>query len=682
MIDWEFVQVAVEAPLSHPLTYRLPKDLAAQASTGSRVRVPLGKRSSAMGVLLGQGAASEKFEIKDISAIVDEPFLGEKTLKWLKWLAQYYLHPPGQVYSLAFAPGAEFRKKKSNKRSPTFLREAEGKTSKAAPTPNADQKGAIDSIAKSVSEGKYETFLLYGITGSGKTEVYLRTIENVLALNKQALVLVPEISLTPQLIRRFVERFGENVAVIHSHLTPRERADQWWSAVKGEKKILIGARSALFCPLENLGLIIVDEEHEGSFKQEEQLKYNARDAAIMRAQFSSCPIVLGSATPSLESWHNVKLQKYKLLKLPNRVENRPLPVIEIVDMRLEKENRREKGFVDRPYWMSELLNNEIVQVLNNKEQGALFLNRRGFAQFVICQSCGFTESCPHCSVTLTAHNRGLRLDCHYCGFQKQIPRLCTSCTKDIYTSVGLGTESVAEDLKKLFPDSRIARADRDEINSRESLEALLDKINNHEVDLIVGTQMIAKGHDFPNLTLVGAILADVGLHFPDFRSSERTFQLLTQVAGRAGRHQKAGKVIIQTYIPEHPAIQFAMKHDFENFSQQELKFREELNYPPFGKLASIRVQGTDLAKVEKSADDAKLRILNLQKINSDYNNLEILGPCEAPMAKVRGKYRYHLLLKVISAKMMNAFLQHLTQNLDWLEPGVKLSVDVDPLHLL
>jgi len=329
MIEWEFVQIAVEAPLPHPLTYRLPKNLAPAASAGSRVKVPLGKRYS-MGVLLGEGVASDKFEIKDVSEIADDPLLGEKTLKWLKWLAQYYLHPPGQVYSLAFAPGTEFRKVKSKKRSPTFLTATDEKPK--IPTPNIHQQRAIDEIESTIAQDKFETFLLYGITGSGKTEVYLRTIEKVLTLNKQALVLVPEISLTPQLIKRFVERFGENVAVIHSHLTPRERADQWWSAVKGEKKILIGARSALFCPLENLGLIIVDEEHEGGFKQDEQLKYNARDAAIMKAQVSSCPIVLGSATPSLESWYNCKLRKYKLLSLPHRVENRPLPEMTITDM--------------------------------------------------------------------------------------------------------------------------------------------------------------------------------------------------------------------------------------------------------------------------------------------------------------------------------------------------------------
>jgi primosomal protein N' (replication factor Y) len=676
-----FVQVAVEAPLPFPLTYRLPKEFLTQAAPGVRVKVPLGKGRSTKGVILGESTDTSggQYEIKNVSAIMNEPLIGEKTLKWLKWLSQYYLHPPGQVYALSFAPADEKRKKKSNKISPTHF---DFPIKATVFDPNPAQKAAIDSIVDAVTKESYETFLLYGITGSGKTEVYLRSIEQTLLLNKQALVLVPEISLTPQLIKRFVERFGDKVAVIHSHLTARERADQWWSAVKGEKKILIGARSALFCPLENLGLIIVDEEHESSFKQEEQLKYNARDAAIMRAQISRCPIVLGSATPSLESWYNVTLKKYTLLSLPQRVENRPLPEVVIVDMREEKKARSKDMSVARPYWMSELLYKELLLTLENKEQSALFLNRRGFAQFIMCESCGFTEPCPHCSVTLTVHKKGTRLECHYCGFQKAVFPSCPSCKTPGYKPIGLGTEKVAEDLQLLLPLARIARADRDEINSRETLEDLLNKINNHEIDIIVGTQMIAKGHDFPNLTFVGAVLADVGLHLPDFRSSERTFQLLTQVAGRAGRHQKKGRVIIQTYIPEHPAIRAAVKHDYEMFAKEEIIQRQELQYPPFGRIASVRLQSLDLEKVEKAADDAKLRILSLQKIKPEYASLEVLGPCEAPLAKVRGKYRFHLMIKTTSSKTMNNFLQHLMQNLDWVESGVKLSIDVDPLQLL
>jgi primosomal protein N' (replication factor Y) len=677
MIDSEYVKVAVDAPIPQLLTYKLTHELARQISIGSPVMVPLGSRKS-RGVVVESASVIEKIKFKLIDAIIDEPMIGEKTMRWLKWLAQYYLYPPGQVFSMAFAPGIESRKRKSKKKSPTDFSDADKVTRVEPPIPNAHQREAIQRIIDVSSQNKFEAFLLYGITGSGKTEVYLQSIKRVLEDGKQALVLVPEISLTPQLIKRFLERFGENVAVLHSHLTERERSEQWWSAVRGKKQILVGARSALFCPLENLGLIVVDEEHEPSFKQEEQLKYNARDAAIMRARFSECPIVLGSATPSLESWQNALTGKYKILELPARVENRPLPEVKIVDMRLSKMERDGR----LPFWLSKNLYNELKTTLEAKEQSALFLNRRGFAQFVLCPGCGFTESCPNCSVTLTVHKRGASLMCHYCAFEKPFALGCTSCKKENVKSLGLGTEKVCEDIKALFPEARIALADRDEIKTREDLENLLNKINKHEVDIIVGTQMIAKGHDFPNLTLVGAVLADVGLHLPDFRSSERTFQLLTQVAGRAGRHQKPGRVVIQTFVPEHFVLKTATTHDYRSFAVEELKMRQELGYPPFGKLASVRVQGESLDRVEKTSEIARLRLEQIQKIKPELLQIEILGPCEAALAKIRNKYRYHLLLKTSSSMAMNLFLQQFMSNQDWVLPGVKISIDVDPLHLM
>lgn len=677
MIESDLVEIAVEAPLPKLLTYRLPSALLNKAQWGSRVAVPLGRRRS-RGVLVAPASESNAPSgLKDVEEIFDEPALGEKTRQWLKWLAQYYLHPPGQVYSMAFAPGEEKRKRKTRKKSPLALAD-DAVEKRPPPVPNPGQKSAIDAIRLSMQENHFETFLLYGVTGSGKTEVYLQSIDSVIKSGKQALVLVPEISLTPQLIKRFVGRFGENVAVIHSHLTERERADQWWSAVKGEKKILVGARSALFCPLENLGLIVVDEEHESSFKQEEQLKYNARDAAIMRARICQCPVVLGSATPSLESWQNVQSGKFKILELSQRVENRPLPQVDVVDMRQYKGDRD----FNIPSWMSPLLHKELKKTLENKEQAALFLNRRGYAQFLLCSGCGYTEQCPHCSVTLTVHKKNTELLCHYCGFTKNIAWKCPSCRQNDLRSVGLGTEKVTEELQALFPEARVVCADRDQITNREDLETLLDKINGHEVDFIVGTQMIAKGHDFPNLTLVGTILADVGLHFPDFRSSERTFQLLTQVAGRAGRHQKAGKVIIQTYMPDHPAIQCSTNHDFAKFAQDELAGRQELGFPPFGKLAIVRIQGSPLDKVESAALKARTVADSLRDISASFKDIEIMGPTEAVLAKLRNKFRFQVLLKSKSANALNIFLQHFTQKSEWVPPGIKISVDVDPLHLL
>lgn len=667
----KYVEVAVEAPLPQVLTYRLPQTLWESTVPGSRVEVPLGKRKARGVVLSDTASAPVDFQVKDIFGMIDDPPIGEKTRKWLRWLATYYIHPPGQVYSLAFSPGEEKRKKKSRKTSPVGSFERD-----QPPTPNEFQKKSIDAIIASSQQKKFETFLLFGVTGSGKTEVYLQSIDAVLRNNQQALVLVPEISLTPQLIKRFVSRFGEKVAVIHSHLTDRERADQWWSAVKKEKSILVGARSALFCPLENLGLIIVDEEHEGSFKQDEKLKYNARDAAIMRAQFSQCPIVLGSATPSLESWQNSLSGKYRLLELPARVEDRPLPQVTVIDMRTQKHPKESI----LPFWLSQELYKNLKEVFDQKEQAALFLNRRGFAQFLLCPGCGYSESCPNCSVTMTVHSRALQIICHYCGLEKPVPPTCTSCKQTTYKPLGLGTEKVCDDLQLLFPEIRIARADRDEINSREKLEALLDQINSHQVDVIVGTQMIAKGHDFPNLTLVGAVLADVGLHLPDFRSAEKTFQLLTQVAGRAGRHQKEGRVVIQTFVPEHNAILMAQNHDFRGFAQSELAARQELSYPPFGKLAVVRLQGINLDKTIEASDLARRHIDSfMQTLKCE---IEVLGPSEAAIAKVRNKHRFQILLKSTSATHLNFFLQHFIKNFTDLPSGVKVTVDVDPIQFL
>ncbi len=682
MTDFEFALVAVEAPLGKALTYKIPEQLAAEIRVGSRVMVPLGRRAIKGVVTAGANQSKDKpskFKIKAINELTGDPVLDSKNMQWLSWLSQYYLHPPGLVYSLAFAPLITDRKRKAKNPPPTDLAE-DAIERLPAPIANPEQKKAIDAIVDASKTGKFETFLLFGVTGSGKTEVYLQSIKEVLESGKQVLVLVPEISLTPQLIRRFIGRFGENVAVIHSHLTEREKSDQWKAALSGGKKILVGARSAVFCPLDTLGLVIVDEEHEPSYKQEEQLKYNARDAAIMKASIFKCPIVLGSATPSLESWYNTESGKYKMLKLPSRVENRNLPEVKVVDLRESKKEKRDSYI---PSWISTPLFEEIGNRLKNKEQSALFINRRGYAQFALCSGCGYVEQCQRCSVTLTLHNRGLQLICHYCGFQKPKPLMCPSCRGFPLKSIGLGTEKVKEELQIFFPEARIARADRDEIDSRKSLEELLDKIMKHEIDIIVGTQMIAKGHDFPLLTLVGTLAADLGLHFPDFRSSERTFQLLTQVAGRAGRHQKPGLVIVQTYLPDHPAIHYSVTHDYVGFAKVELTERKELGYPPFGKLAMIRFQGPDQNKTEDVATAAKDQIELLKKQHPEFESIEALGPAEAALVKIKNKFRYQILIKTKSSKNLNLFLQRFINHAEvWAPSQISVTVDVDPLHLL
>lgn len=667
MIESEFVQVAVEAPINKLLDYKLPQEFHSIAHLGSRVIVPLGRRKS-KGVIVDTSSTTSfsADKIKSISEVTSEQPIDEKNRKWLQWLTRYYFHPPGQVFSLAFSPrpNAKGKSRKSNLTSAPETLEKEH-------SPNSDQAAAIKAISEKVQQKTFAPFLLYGITGSGKTEVYLQSIKQALSQGQQVLVLVPEISLTPQLIKRFTARFGDQVAVIHSHLTSREKAGQWWEALDLKKQILIGARSALFCPLENIGLIIVDEEHETSFKQDEHLKYNARDAAIVKAQVFNCPIVLGSATPSLETWHNARTGKFSLLELKGRVESRELPEVEIIDMRTAKSDNPQV-----PRWMSDALFEKLSDVLKSGDQAVLFLNRRGFGQYLFCTACGFTDHCPNCSVSLTVHDWGNKLTCHYCGFSKPTPQVCPSCKLFQMSPFGLGTEKIADELKTIFPKARIARADRDEINSRESLEGLLSKIQNKEVDFVVGTQMVAKGHDFPDITLVGVVSADVGLNIPDFRAAEKTFQLLTQVAGRAGRHKKAGQVVIQTYMPENPVLQYSLKHDFVGFANYELENRKNFNFPPFGRLAIVRLQGPDKKLVEEQSQIIKSMLSHIP------GQIEVLGPIEAPLAKLKNKFRYQILLKSNSIRDLSSMLKYLTSDKVELPSMVRMSVDMDPMQSL
>jgi primosomal protein N' (replication factor Y) len=542
-------------------------------------------------------------------------------------------------------------------------------------------------VVKSIlKHQEFSTHLVFGVTGSGKTEVYMQLLEEVLARGQRGLVLVPEISLTPQLIHRFASRFGDKIAVLHSQLTDRERTNQWWDMVEGRKSILIGARSALFCPIENLGMIVVDEEHEPSFKQEEKLKYHGRDAAIMLGKFANCPVILGSATPSLESWKNAQEKRYHLHQLQSRVEGRSLPQIAVIDMRELKQQVYEKKLsTELPSWLSPQLHTAIRETLQRKKQTALFLNRRGMAPVVLCPSCGFVHECPNCDISLTLHGAS-HLVCHYCDYHENFREICPDCKEGEMTALGLGTEMLEKEMQKLFPEARIARADRDEINSRADLEELIEKMETREIDILVGTQMIAKGLDFSELNLVGLILADVGFNIPDFRSPERSFQLITQVSGRSGRHVAAGEtpgqVIIQTYNPTHPSLQFATQHDFLGFAEQELSNRQSLLYPPFGRLISLRLQGSDLEKVQLTARRIAEASNSLKVQFSSYEKIEILGPAQAPLSRVRGKYRYHLLLKGPDSKILNKLCRHLFSNEALILPGVRVSADVDPLNLL
>lgn len=672
-------RVAVDAPLAEALTYSYSEPL----QRGQLVNVPLGSRR-VKGLVMGLADKTPEFSIKSIHSI-DEEYrpLPEHFIKWLEWLAQYYIHPIGQVVQSAFPPLRKTEKHRRSKRQPV-IPVLDGDTALHL---TDEQQKCFEDIS---AHQKFSTHLIFGVTGSGKTEIYLRLLDEVLKQGKRGIVLVPEISLTPQLIQRFARRFGDKIAALHSQLTDRERTNQWWDVVEGRKSILIGARSALFCPVEDLGLIIVDEEHEPSFKQDEKLKYNGRDAAVMMGKLMNCPVVLGSATPSLESWKNVLDKKYHLHTLKRRVANRALPTIEVIDLRkLKADDDQQKKIIAKyshlPFWLSPDLYERMNEVLGRGDQVALFLNRRGVAQMVVCPACGHTRECPNCDISLTLHAHS-HLICHYCDYHENFKTKCPDCKEGELQAIGLGTELLETDLSRLFPNKRIARADRDEIQNRADLEELIANMESGEIDILVGTQMIAKGLDFPKLKLVGLVLADVGFNLPDFRATERSFQLITQMSGRSGRHIKEGEspglVIIQTFNAEHESITYACKNDFEGFAQNELEIRSQLNYPPVGRLVSFRIQGPQLNRVEETARLLARRGQALKAQFPQYNSIEILGPAEAPLSKLRGQFRHHLLIKSIQGSAANPFSRQLLGDQEWVPAGVKILIDIDPMSLL
>lgn len=668
--------IAVEAPLKEPLSYLPPAD-GVLPTRGQSVQVPLGSKK-VHGVVVNQtDQRPSEFELKPIFHLVeDRPALQEPFLRWAEWMAKYYFYPLGMVFDSVFPPLPRFGKRKKKISAP--VEPLEIPAPQTPPTLTEEQAQVLSQIR---SAPRFGVHLLFGVTGSGKTEVYLRLMEDALKAGQQALMLVPEISLTPQLIDRFSKRFPNQVAVIHSQLSPREKTDQWWSMVTKEKQILVGARSALFCPIPSLGLIVVDEEHEPSYKQEEKLKYHGRDAAVMLARFADCPIVLGSATPSLETWNNVREGKYRLHEMKKRVADRSLPNIEVVDLRDEREERKDK-ISDIPFWLSERLYEALKNTLDKKEQSALFLNRRGMAPMAQCPSCGHVEECPNCAVSLTVHARE-HLVCHYCGYTQAKPKKCPECKEGELLPLGIGTELIETDLQKLFPNARIARADRDEIQTRDELETMIRDMETREIDILIGTQMIAKGLDFPHLTLVGLVMADVGFHWPDFRASERSFQLLTQVSGRAGRHSaEPGTVIVQTYNPLHPSIVHTIQNSFTEFADRELENRKLSGYPPYEKLALFRINSNDNTRAQTVAERLAERAEALAKKNERFHGIKVLGPAAAPLAKLRGRFRYHVLIKAPAANVLQNFCLWCLTDDKWLLPGTKVQVDVDPLHML
>jgi primosomal protein N' (replication factor Y) (superfamily II helicase) len=539
---------------------------------------------------------------------------------------------------------------------------------------NAEQLLALKEITQALdSPESAGPILLHGVTGSGKTEIYLQAIRAALEHGRSAIVLVPEISLTSQTVERFKGRFAEAqdaVAVLHSHLSEGERHDEWHKIHSGRARIVIGPRSAVFAPLKKLGLIVVDEEHENTYKQEEAPRYNARDVAVVRARIEKCVVVLGSATPSLESYHNAVRGKYRLAALSQRIDEKQMPLMRIVDLRQER--RKEKAIAI----LSEKLRAAIADRLDKGEQTILFLNRRGFSTSLLCSDCGKARNCPNCSVALTFHRRVARLSCHLCGHTAAVPKKCPACGRDALIYAGFGTEKVESTVAHIFPKATVRRMDADSMTRKEAYRETLRNFRTGKIDILVGTQMIAKGLHFPNVTLVGIINADLALHLPDFRAGERTFQLLTQVAGRAGRGETPGEVFVQTYTPFSPSIQFARHHDFAGYFQQELEFRERCDFPPFKHAVLITVRSAHEGRAKLSAETLVRRLKG--SLGSEF----ILGDATpAPLEKLQGQFRFHILMRGEAIMRLSRLVRETLDKLPFPE-DVAVAVDVDPYQLL
>lgn len=540
------------------------------------------------------------------------------------------------------------------------------------PLPLTDsQQNVIGPILNAIEAIRHEVFLLYGVTGSGKTEIYLQSIQEVIERGQEAIVLVPEISLTPQMVNRFKGRFGDLVAVLHSGLSAGEKYDEWRKIQRKEVKVVVGARSAIFAPFENLGIIIIDEEHETSYKQEEMPRYHARDVAVERAKTYNCPVVLGSATPSLESFARAQKKVYHLLSLPNRMNNQTLPSVEIIDMREELRNGNRSMFSRKLF---EMLKDRIEK----GQQTVLFLNKRGHSSFVMCRDCGYVMNCPNCDISLTYHRVNEQMKCHYCGYESHVPKQCPECSSDYIRYFGTGTQKVEDELGKILPEARVIRMDVDTTGRKGSHERLLTDFQNGKADILLGTQMIAKGLDFPNITLVGVLSADTMLHLPDFRASEKTFQLLTQVSGRAGRHQLPGEVIIQTYTPEHYSVELAGTQDYDLFYQREMMIRKTHHYPPFYYLSLITVSHEHLMTVVSATE----KIVNYVR-SQVTKDAVILGPAASPIPRINNRYRYQCLIKYKREPNLTKILKTILDQyqLDT-KSGLMVSIDVNPFILM
>ena len=655
-------EIAVCLPLSRTFVYDLPEP----TEIGCRVKVRF-RASEVEGFVVGfPDSGPEGIEIQAVREVLDRaPLLQPDVLDLCRWIADYYLAPLGEVLKSALPPG--ITQKHVDKFDTGGDEPVENPPSPFQLT--TEQLSALYAIEKAKD---FSTVLLHGVTGSGKTEVYIQAAEYTLARGKTCLVLVPEIGLTPQLAERFAARFPGRVAVLHSSLTRKQRIDEWLRIFHGRVPVVVGTRSAVFAPLRNLQLIIVDEEHEGTYKQEEMPRYHARDTAIVRAQRLRATVVLGSATPSMESFRNAEKKKFEYIHLTARVEDRPLPDVEIVNMREEATVEGKQAIFSRRLLQA------ISERLERREQTMVLLNRRGFAAFLLCRHCGFTFQCTSCSVSMTYHRSVDRLLCHYCGLAKRPPARCPECNSEYIYFVGEGTERIEAELRELFSDARIGRIDRDTMKHVRDFERVFGGFRRGEIDILVGTQMIAKGHDFPLVTLVGVLAADAALSLPDFRAAERTFQLLTQVAGRSGRGDRPGEVLIQSFFPDHYTFQLACTQRFEEFYARESRYRKAMFYPPFTALAGILVTDRDKERASREARGVSSFLDSVRE-----NSVRILGPAPAPLERVKKLHRYQLLIKAGSRSTLHRLLGALREHLDEKKlGGTRVLVDVDPISLL
>jgi primosomal protein N' (replication factor Y) len=659
-----FVDIALGIPQSSPYQYGVPDILSDKVDIGKRVYVKIRERRM-VGYIVGFSHAKAVQEIKDIDSVIDAlPVLAPHMLKLTQWMADTYVCSRGQCIE-AVLPAA-FKKGKIT------MKSRSAKTGESAQSVNpddlkltAEQEAAYGVMIQPVEQNESRTFLLHGITGSGKTEVYMHVIREVLKKGKSCIVLVPEISLTPQSVDRFYSRFGDCVAVIHSRLSQGRKMEEWHRIRSGEAKVVVGARSAIFSPTPNLGLIVIDEEHETSYKQDETPRYDARRVARERAKNEKAVLILGSATPSMETFHEAQTNQIGYVYLSNRIENRPLPVVDIVDMRRQRDVKRERIF-------SQPLEEAIKQVLVKKEQVMLLLNRRGFSTHLHCASCGYVMSCPNCRISLAYHFDTASVMCHVCHHTAVPQRLCPGCQKNYLHYFGIGTQKVEQEAKMLFSSARIARMDTDSTSRKDAHEQILRAFQKQQLDILIGTQMIAKGHDFPNVSLIGVVSADTALHIPDFRASERTFDILTQVAGRAGRGDVPGRVIIQTSVPHHYAIQSAKDHNFLEFYDKEIILRKELMMPPFSRLIQIIGKGPDEGSLLKQM----MLLAKELGLRTQSTAIQVLGPAPSLVSKAQGSFFWHLYVKGSDIEAMISLVRKTLG--EFRRGSVQLTVDVDP----